>query len=137
MARKRKVEHRAKRYLIKHGSLQHEVSPRAFAVWLRDGLLVAIHSHLAHVSEAARTLWDGGELILQPRQPAGVSLRTNAQAIDDLYPLAHSGQVPLDRETRLMFAQLRLQLGEDAEPLIQGYLANERQFALRAQYGWL
>jgi hypothetical protein len=36
-----------------------------------------------------------------------------------------------------MFAQLRLQLGEEAEPLIQGYLANERQFALRAQYGWL
>lgn len=137
MARKRLLKDRAKKYVIKHGSLQHEVSPRAFAVWLRDGLLVAVHSHLAHVSDAARTLWDGGRLILQPRQPAGVSLRTNAQAIDDLYPLAHGGQVPLDRETRLMFAQLRLEMGDEAEVLIQKLLANERQFALRAQYGWL
>lgn len=133
MAKKRKPN-----YLIQHGRLQHQTSARRFQVWLREGLLVAINSHLARVSDAARTLWEGGELILQPIAQASPSIAISWAGVEQQYLFAHGGQVPLSREQRLAFADWRLRFGiEEAARMEREYLAREREFAMREQYGWL
>ncbi len=136
MARKRTKK--PAKYTILHGKLHHQTSARRFAVWLRDGLLVAVTSHLARVSVSARTVWENGELHLLPAAPPGVSLQTNSQAVEQQYVYAHGGQVRVSREQRLAFTDWRLRWGlEEAERMIREYLAREREFAMREQYGWL
>lgn len=135
MARKRAKK--PARYTIQHGKLQHHTSARRFAVWLREGLLVAVSSHLARVSDAARTLWEGGELILQPIAQPTPSVPISWEGVEQQYLFAHGGQVPLSREQRLAFADWRLRFGiEEGERLRREYLAREREFAMREQYNW-
>lgn len=139
MARKRTKK--APKYVIQHGKLQHATSARRFAVWLGAGLLVLVNplnSHLARVSESARTLWEGGELILQPITQASPSIAISWAGVEQQYLFAHGGQVPLSREQRLAFADWRLRFGiEEAARMEREYLAREREFAMREQYGWL
>lgn len=136
MARKRTKK--PAKYIIQHGKLQHQTSARRFRVWLREGLLVAINLHLARVSDAARTLWEGGELILQPIAQASPSIAISWAGVEQQYLFAHGGQVPLSREQRLAFADWRLRFGiEEAARMEREYLAREREFAMREQYGWL
>ena len=136
MARKRTKK--PAKYIIQHGKLQHATSARRFAVWLRAGLLVAVNSHLARVSESARTLWENGELILQPVAQASPSIAISWAGVEQQYLFAHGGQVPLSREQRLAFADWRLRFGiEEAARMEREYLAREREFAMREQYGWL
>ena len=136
MARKRTKK--APKYIIRHGKLQHQTSARRFQVWLREGLLVAINSHLARVSDAARTLWEGGELILQPIAQPSPSIAISWAGVEQQYLFAHGGQVPLSREQRLAFADWRLRFGiEEAARMKREYLSREREFAMREQYGWL
>lgn len=136
MARKRKAEHRAKRFTVQCGKLDHETSPRRFAVWLRAGLIVLIHNRLARVSDTATSKWEAGELHLEPAAQPEPSIKTNAEVVDRSYIKAHNGQVKVSREERMHFASLRWQLGDLAEELIGDYLNNKRQFDMRAQYGW-
>lgn len=136
MARKRTKK--APKYVIQHGKLQHATSARRFAVWLRAGLLVAVNSHLARVSDAARTLWENGELILQPVAQVSPSIAISWAGVEQQYLFAHGGQVPLSREQRAAFADWRLRFGlEEAARMEREYLAREREFAMREQYGWL
>lgn len=134
MARKRTKK--PTKYTIQHGKLQHQTSARRFAVWLRAGWLVLVNPHRAHVSDLARTVWEDGELFLKPVEAPGVSLRTNAQTLDECYPLAHAGQIPVSRDQRQAFTAWRQRFGETAEQMISEYLSREREFAVRAQYGW-
>ena len=133
----KKAKPKAKKYIIQHGKLQHQTSARRFSVWQRAGLIVLIHSHMARVAEQARTVWEAGELFLKPVEQPGPSLRTNAKAVEETYWLAHAGRVPLKREQRLAFADWRQRFGlEEGERLEAEYLSREREFAVRAQYGW-
>ena len=136
MARKRTKK--PAKYTIQHGKLQHQTSARRFAVWLRAGLLVAVNSHLARVSESARTLWEGGELILQPIAQVSPSIAISWAGVEQQYLFAHGGQVPLTRDQRAAFADWRLRFGiDEADRMIREYLSREREFAMREQYGWL
>ena len=134
MARKRTTKPR--KYTIQHGKLQHQTSARRFTVWLRAGLIVLVNSHLAHVSDAARTRWENGELFLAPKAEPGPSIRTNAEVVDAQYIYANGGEIKVSREERIHFAELRFQLGDLAEQLIGDYLSRKREFDMRAQYGW-
>lgn len=134
MARKRTTKPR--KYTIQHGKLQHQTSARRFAVWLRAGLIVLVNSHLAHVSDAARTRWENGELFLAPIAEPTPSIRTNAEVVDSRYIYAHEGQVRITREERLRFADWRFRFGELAEQMVSEYLSRQREFDMRAQYGW-
>ena len=136
MARKRTKK--PQKYIIQHGKLQHQTSARRFAVWLRAGLLVLVNSHLARVSESARTLWEGGELILQPIAQVSPSIAISWAGVEQQYLFAHGGQVPLTRDQRAAFADWRLRFGlEEALRMEREYLSREREFAMREQYGWL
>ena len=98
---------------------------------------MAVSSHLARVSDAARTLWEGGELILQPIAQPTPSVPISWEGVEQQYLFAHGGQVPLSREQRLAFADWRLRFGiEEGERLRREYLAREREFAMREQYNW-
>ena len=134
MARKRNFKPR--KYTIQHGKLQHQTSFRRFSVWLRAGLIVLVNSHLAHVSDAARTRWENGELFLAPIAEPTPSIRTNAEVVDAQYIYANGGEIKVSREERIHFAELRFQLGDLAEQLIGDYLSRKREFDMRAQYGW-
>ena len=134
MARKRTTKPR--KYTIQHGKLQHQTSARRFTVWLRAGLIVLVNSHLAHVSDAARTRWENGELFLAPIAEPTPSIRTNAEVVDAQYIYANGGEIKVSREERIHFAELRFQLGDLAEQLIGDYLSRKREFDMRAQYGW-
>lgn len=135
MARKRNKK--PAKYIIRHGSLQHQTSFRRFSVWLRAGLIVLVNSHLAHVSEAARTRWENGELFLAPKAEPEPSIRTNAEVVDAQYLYANAGQIPVSREDRQRFVDWRGRFGYDAaEQMIGEFLSRKREFDMRAQYGW-
>ena len=95
-----------------------------------------VNSHLAHVSGTARTRWENGELFLAPKAEPGPSIRTNAEVVDSRYIYAHEGQVRITREERLRFADWRFRFGELAEQMVSEYLSRQREFDMRAQYGW-
>jgi hypothetical protein len=134
MARKRNKT--PQKYIIQHGKLQHVTSARRFAVWIRLGLLVAVNSHRAQVSAAAKTIWENGELHLAPIAQPEPSVRTNAQTVDEEYIFAHDGQVRITRDERLRFADWRMRFAELADQMITEYLSRQREFDMRAQYGW-
>lgn len=136
MARKRTKK--PAKYIIQHGKLQHQTSARRFAVWLRAGLLVAINSHLARVSESARTRWENGELFLLPAEPPSPSIRTNAQIVDQQYIYADNGRVRISREDGIKILHWRWTLpAELAELLISDFLSRKREWDMTRQYGWL
>ena len=95
-----------------------------------------VNSHLAYVSEAARTKWEAGELFLAPKAEPGPAIRTNAEVVDAQYIYANGGEIKVSREERIHFAELRFQLGDLAEQLIGDYLSRKREFDMRRQYGW-
>ena len=135
MARKRTKK--PAKYVIQHGKLHHQTSARRFAVWLRAGLLVLVNSHLARVSESARTLWEGGELILLPAEPPSPSIRTNAQIVDQLFIYADDGQLRLSKDDQKLIAVLRWRFEPSmAEAMIAEIKGTIRERQMRLQYGW-
>lgn len=136
MARKRTKK--PAKYIIQHGKLQHQTSARRFAVWLREGLLDAITSHMARVSESARTRWENGELFLLPSEPPSPSIRTNAEIVDQQYIYADNGRIRLSRDDSSKILHWRWTLpAEIADSLISDFLNRKRDWDMREQYGWL
>lgn len=106
-------------------------------MWVRAGLLVAIGSHTARVSDGAKTTWENGELHLAPSDPPSPSIGTNASVIDSQYIFANDGKICLSRADRLRILHWRFTLPpEIAAPLIRDFLNNKRDWDMCAQYGW-
>lgn len=137
MAKKRK----SPKFIIEHGSLRHQTSARRFGVWLRDGLLVlkdAGNRHLAHVAITARAIWENDELLLTAKGEPDAQIRTSWAGVEREFLLAHGGQVALSRDDRLRFGEWRMRFEpEIAEEMIASFIANKRQWDMRAQYGWV
>ncbi len=135
MARKR--NRKPQKYTITTGKLQHVTNARRFTVWVRAGLLIAINSHCAQVSAAAKTIWENGELLLAPMAQPEPSIRTNAQIVDSQYIYADGGQIRVSRQDRQRFTDWRTRFGFDAaETMIAEFLNRKREFDMREQYGW-
>jgi len=135
MARKR--NRKPQKYTIQSGKLQHVTSARRFAVWVRAGLLIAINSHCAQVSAAAKTIWENGELLLAPLAQPEPSIRTNAQIVDSQYIFADHGQLRLSRDDRQLISEIRLRYEPSvADGLVDGIISTIRDRQMRLQYGW-
>ena len=135
MARKR--NRKPQKYTITTGKLQHVTSARRFAVWVRAGLLIAINSHCAQVSAAAKTIWENGELLLAPLAQPEPSIRTNAQIVDSQYIFADQGQLRLSRDDRQLISEIRLRYEPSiADGLVDGIISTIRDRQMRLQYGW-
>lgn len=116
----------------------HSVPPDRWHSYLRLGLIVVSDnsSRLARLRDClVKALFVEGELRLVD---VGASLRTNAEVIDHLWPLANAGQQILTDGERRAVAAIRRAFGEpDAQPrkrdkpmtraAVAEYLADQRQ----------
>lgn len=140
-----KKTRRKSTYHIQCGRLRHQVLARNFKLWLAAGLIALVdakNQHVAQATDRASTMWEAsaqgdGVLHVVPTDPPGVSLRTNAQVVDQQYIYADGGQIRVSSHDRQRFTDWRTRFGLDtAETMIAEFLNRKREFDMREQYGW-
>ena len=102
--------------------------------YLSRKFIIATKPRRARVAAAYHAWLDDGKLRFQARvTSSGPSIATNAEVIDRLWPLAHGGRSIFPRA---MVRAIRLQFGAEAERILDKLRQEEREWAMREQYGY-